>query len=300
MTVMEKFKGVFPPLVTPLDSNGKVDERALRKLVSRTLDGGVNGLVVLGTAGEGPVISLDERMRAIEITVDEVGGRVPVVAGTGDVNTQAVKRNNEMAARLGVSGSLVIPPFYFPQSQQAMIDFFGEIGESSTFPVFIYNFPQISKIYLEPPTVGLLSKEKNIAGVKDSSGNFISFLACLPFQSDSFVVYQGVGLLIAASLMQGCAGFISPVGNIDPALEVRLYREMMDGNVKKAMEIQGDVNKIINLWRGNASAPAPSIMKAVLELMGVIHSYPCSPNPKITGQPLEKLRAELEKLGLAQ
>lgn len=296
MSLFEKLAGVVPPLVTPLDRDGNVDENALRKLVSRAIDGGVNGVVVLGTTGEGPMIERAERYRAIEIAVDESAGRVPVIAGTGDVNSEAVKENNRQAAAAGAFCSLVIPPFYFPQNQQAMIAFFKDIAQTGPLPVILYNFPQISKIYLEPETVGILSKEERIVGVKDSSANFLNFQQCIQYQNDSFVVYQGVGALTTASLLLGCGGFISPVANVDPSIEVSLYQAVQRGDRETAIRLQEQVTRIIGLWRNNPVAPVPSIIKALLGLRNICDTYPCSPNPRLEGEGLELLKKRLKEL----
>lgn len=296
MSYFEKLAGVIPPLVTPLDHDGNVDETALRKLMSRAIDGGVHGVVVLGTTGEGPMMERAERYRAIEIAVDESSGRVPVIAGTGDVNSAAVKKNNRQAAAVGAFCSLVIPPFYFPQNQQAMIAFFKDIAEVSPLPVILYNFPQISKIYLEPDTVSILSEHERIVGVKDSSANFVNFQQCIQYQTDSFVVYQGVGALTTASLLLGCGGFISPVANIDPSIEVSLYQAVQRGDRDTAIRLQKQVTRIIGLWRNNPIAPVPSIIKALLGILHVCDTYPCSPNPRLKGDDLELLTKKLQEL----
>jgi len=289
MTYFENLKGVYPALVTPLDKKGKIDEKTLRKLVNRTIEGGVNGLVILGTTGEGPVLERSEKYRAIEVAVEESDGRVHILAGTGDINTQAVKENNRQVAKLGAYSALVIPPFYFPQNKKTVINFFKDIAQSSPIPIIIYNFPQISKIYLEPDSVEILTKEENIVGIKDSSANFINFQHCLNYQSDDFLVYQGVGALNYASLLLGSGGLISPVGNIDPVLEVDLYKAVTNGDMDKAKILQQKINKLISLWR-NSDVPAPAVIKALLGIIGISDTYTSSPNPKIEGENLDLLR----------
>jgi 4-hydroxy-tetrahydrodipicolinate synthase len=243
------------------------------------------------------MLEREVRYRTIEVAVEEAGGKVPVLAGTGDVNTQAVIENNRKAAELGAYATLLIPPFYFGQSQQSMIDFYREVADEGSLPVVIYNFPQISKIYMEPASVKILSKEKNIIGIKDSSGNFINFQTVLTCQSDNFIVYQGVGAISCAGLMMKAGGFISPVANIDPDIEVEMYRAVLNGKLDLAVELQHKVQKLIGLWRGY-NGPAPSVIKALLKIMGVCDTFPCKPNPVIRGEELESLRKKYEELGL--
>lgn len=296
MKPSEKFKGSFPALATPLNYQEEVDEKALKKLVNRVLDAGANGVLVLGTAGEGPILERKEKYRAIEIVVDEVNGRVPVLAGTGDISTKAVKQNNKEAARLGASGALIVPPFYFNQQQDAVIDFYKDLAQEGTLPILIYNFPQVTKIYVEPETIGVLSKEEGIVGVKDSSTNFVKFQKVLGYQSDKFVAFQGIAALVCASLLLGANGSISPVPNVSPDIEVNLYKALDKGDIKKAIELQNKIAEIAGLWA--YGGPTSTVMKAILNMQGICDYVPVKPNPTFNAEKLEVLREKIVKLEL--
>lgn len=294
MKASEKFKGSFPALVTPLNHQEEVDEKALRKLVKRVLDAGANGILVLGTAGEGPILERKEKYRVIEIAADEVNGRVPILAGTGDISTKAVKENNKKAAQLGASGVLVVPPFYFNQQQDAVIDFYKDLAQEGTIPVLIYNFPQVTKIYAEPETIGILSKEEGIVGVKDSSANFVKYQKVLGYQSDDFVAFQGIAALLCASLLLGANGTISPVPNVAPEIEVNMYKAIEKGDIKKAIEIQTKISKIAGLWA--YGGPTSTVMKAILNMQGICDYVPVKPNPTLNEEGLKALREKLVQL----
>lgn len=294
--MIKKFKGCFPAIATPTDSEEKVDSKGLRKLVNKVINAGVDGVVVLGTAGEGPMLEPKEKYRAIEIVVDEVNGRVPVIAGTGDVSTKAIKKNNKQAAKLGASAALVVPPFYFNQNQQSIINFFKDLAQEGSLPILMYNIPMTSKIYLEPDTVKILSQEQGIIGIKDSSGNFNNFQTIIDLQSDEFVAFQGMAPLVCASLILGAAGSITPVPNVAPELEIALHKAVKEKDILKAKELQAHIKRLVRLWA--YGGPITTVLKAILYLQGVCEYVPIKPNPKLDDKDLEALRKKLLQLNL--
>lgn len=154
---------------------------------------------------------------------------------------KAIKKNNKQAAKLGASAALVVPPFYYNQNQEAMIDCFKDLAQEGSLPIFIYNIPMTSKIYLEPDTVRVLSKEQGIIGIKDSSGNFNNFQTIVGLQSDKFVVFQGMAPLVCASLILGARGSITPVPNVAPKLEIALHKAVKQKDIIKAKELQAQI-----------------------------------------------------------
>jgi len=294
--MIKKLKGCFPAIATPLDMEEKVDKKGLRKLINKVTAAGVDGIVVLGTAGEGPMLEFKEKCRAIEIAVGEINGRIPVIVGTGDVSTKKIKENNRQAAKLGASAALVVPPFYFGQSQETMIDFYKDLAQEDSLPILIYNIPAVTKIYIEPETVSILSQEEGIIGIKDSSGNFNNFQTIIELQSDKFVAFQGIGPLIYASLLLGAKGSISPIPNVAPKLEVGLHEAVRQGDIERAKELQAKIKKLVSLWV--SSGPITTVLKAILNLQGICEYISVRPNPKLNDEKLKTLKEKFEQLSL--
>ena len=259
------------------------------------IDAGVNGFLMAGTAGEGAMLTDEVRYRVFETALDESGGRIPVLAGTGDVSTSSVKRHNKEAAKMGAAAALVIPPFYFKQDQQTIIDFYRDLIQEDDLPVMVYNFPQISKIYLEPENIAMLAGE-GLAGVKDSSGDFVKFQKVFALQSDDFIVYQGVGALLLPSMLLGGHAWITPIPNVAPGIELQLYNVVKQGRIEEAKGIQAKMAKMIALWA--YGGPPSTVQKAIMYLQGIGENIPVAPNPRITGPEMEDLRVKLQDIGL--
>ena len=295
MNLSDRLGGCVPAISTPLNDQEELDISAMRSLVNRLVVAGVHGLFVAGTAGEGPMLEDKVRYKAIEIALDESNGRVPIIAGTGDTNTASVKRHNREAARLGASAAMILPPFYFSQSQQAIHDFFCDLIQENDLPIMLYNFPQLSKIYMEPDSIKKLIGE-GLAGVKDSSGNFIKYQVVLQMQSDNFIAYQGMGGLILPSLLLGAKGWISPVPNVAPDTELKLYAAVKEGNIDQAKKLQAMIIKMIALWA--YGGPPSTVQKAILQFQGIGEYYPARPNPRLKEDELNDLEAKIKEFGL--
>src|SRR6478672_187288 len=212
-----QFRGCGTALVTPFRQDGSIDETALRNLVAWQVESGIDFLVPCGTTGETPTLSHDEWLQVIDITVEVVAGRLPIVAGATSNSTQdAVSKAKEVAARSGVNGILTASPYYNKPTQEGQYRHFRAIAEAVDKPIVLYNVPGRTGSNIEPGTLARLAEVPNIVGVKEASGN-ISQIAevcnCVPEQ---FQVFSGDDALTLPVIALGGVGVISVASNEIP------------------------------------------------------------------------------------
>jgi dihydrodipicolinate synthase/N-acetylneuraminate lyase len=218
MAAIDELTGVLPALISPLDSGGSVDEAAVARLVDHMIDGGVAGLLALGSTGEGA--SLDEKARRtmLSSTVAAAAGRVPVICGVAQSHLAAARVEVEAAVRLGAAAALVAPPFYYPMDQATVLAFYRQLAADSPLPLLLYNIPQFTKVVAQPETIATLAREGTIAGIKDSSRDFEYFEAvCIASRElTAFRVFTGSDTMLLPALMMGAAGTICGAANVAP------------------------------------------------------------------------------------
>lgn len=295
------FQGIFPPIVTPLDSQECVDEGAFSKLIERVIAQGVHGLYLLGSTGEGVAFPLQQRQKAIEVAVAAVGGRIPIICGVMDSSTKRVLANVEMAESLGVQAVAATPPYYYPCSgNDELISFFGEVAANTGLPVFIYNIPQMTKIMIPAEIVGELNARiPNIAGIKDSSGDWSNFLRLYEAvgQDPQFSLFLGSHFLAGAGIWYGAAGAVLSISNIDPAMCVALYNAAKQGDLQTIQQIQTRILTLSRLYTLGAQA---SCIKTCLELMGLCTDDTTSPLQPLTEAARVELKVLLTSVGLLE
>lgn len=296
MFAARRFQGVLPVLVTPMSQDESVDEPAYRQLIRRVLAARAHGVVVLGTAGEFAVLRDAEKTRALRIATDEVAGRVPVIAGTGQPGTRQAVEMTCLAKELGADCALVVPPYYYNVDQQATIRHYRTIASESGLPVLLYNIPFFTKVNLEPDTVRALAEEPGIAGIKDSSGNLRYFQRlCQTVKSEHFTVVTGSDDMLFAQLVVGGDGCISPGANLVPQWFVQLWEAMQQNRWQDAWILQ---ERIQTMHRGIGYGTFPAGIKAALSLLGIGNGLLAAPNLPVTEQQRDAIRVALRDLGL--
>jgi dihydrodipicolinate synthase/N-acetylneuraminate lyase len=249
MANTKKLFGVIPPMITPVDQNGRIDEKGARNLVNRVIDGGVNGIFALGTMGEFATIDEDQRKAFLEIVVDEAGGRVPILAGVAAEGLKRALRLCEDAVSTKPDYIVLMAPYYFSaKSQEELKDYFITIGKNIDLPLVIYNNPFSTRNGLAFETIIELSYEKNIVGLKESSSNFSVFMRLIrEFKDrDDFSLFQGDETVIDASLIMGADGVVPGIGTLLPDMIVKLYNSAKANDIDSARKIQGDILDIFN------------------------------------------------------
>ncbi|MEA1971507.1 MAG: 4-hydroxy-tetrahydrodipicolinate synthase, partial [Thermodesulfobacteriota bacterium] len=229
------FRGSIVAIVTPF-KDGKVDEEALRELIEFQIKSGTDGIVPCGTTGESATLSHEEHDRVIEITVDTVKKRVPVIAGTGSNSTIEAIRLTRHAYEAGVDGTLLVTPYYNKPTQEGLYQHYKAVAEAVPVPIVLYNVPGRTGINLLPETDARLSKISNIAGIKEASGDLKQISKIVKLCSDEFFVLSGDDFTVLPILAVGGRGVISVVSNIIPEDMAAMIDAFDEGSLDKAKE----------------------------------------------------------------
>lgn len=294
---MFKPKGILPALVTPFTDNGKgLSEDRLRNLVNRCIELGVSGVVPCGTTGEFVNLTVDEKKRLIDIVVDEVNGRVAVVAGTGASGTVQALEMTRYAKDAGADAALVVTPFYLKPTDRGIYEHFYTIATEVDLPVILYNIPQCTGVWLTWQMVEDLAEIPNIVGLKDSSGELKYILAVLEKVRDKINVMCGYDEVVLPALAAGASGAILASANVIPDFWVEIYDSVQKGSLRKARELQFKIQKIARI----IAKSGPVGTKEALNMMGIKVGpvrRPLSVGGELTYEEREELRLDLEKTG---
>ena len=212
-----QLRGCGTALVTPFRQDGSIDEPALRNLVAWQVESGIDFLVPCGTTGETPTLSHDEWLRVIDVTIEVVAGRVPVMAGaTSNSTHDAIEKAKEVAARPGVNAILTASPYYNKPTQEGQYRHFRAIAEAVDKPIILYNVPGRTGANLEPATLARLAEVPNIAGVKEASGNIGQMAEVCAVVPETFLVFSGDDAVTLALIGLGGVGIVSVASNEIP------------------------------------------------------------------------------------
>ena len=222
---MHKFSGVIPPVVSPMKSADQLDVEAVERVVEHLIQGGVSGLFVLGTTGEGPSLTYQMRYEMVEQTCEHVKGRVPVLVGVTDTSLAESIALAEHAASCGAAAIVAAAPYYFDVSQSALEAWFRELADRSPLPVMLYNMPSCVGVTLDLEIVDALSHHPNVAGIKDSGGDWTYFQElCNKYRDrEDFVIFMGPEELLAEAVAAGANGGVCGGANLLPQVYSRLY-----------------------------------------------------------------------------
>ncbi|MGB0507594.1 MAG: 4-hydroxy-tetrahydrodipicolinate synthase [Pikeienuella sp.] len=258
------FRGSFPALVTPF-KDGAVDYKALTDLVEWHIAEGSHGLVPVGTTGESPTLSHDEHEQVIEAVVKTAAGRIPVIAGAGSNNTVEAVRFVQHAARVGADAALVVTPYYNKPTQRGMIEHFTQLNDCADIPIIIYNIPGRSVIDMSVETMATLAKLKNIAGVKDSTGDVVRVSEARHEIGHDFCQMSGEDPMVLAHMAHGGHGCISVTANVAPRLMAEFQNACMAGDFALALEYQ---NRLLPLHKAIFAEPGLVGAKYGLSVLG--------------------------------
>jgi 4-hydroxy-tetrahydrodipicolinate synthase len=230
------FHGAIVATVTPF-RNGNLDKNALKKLVAFQIDSGTDGIVPCGTTGESATLSFEEHERVIDIVLESADGRVPVIAGTGSNNTKEAVTLTRYAKKAGVSGALVITPYYNKPTQDGLFRHFRTVAESADIPIILYNVPGRTGVNMAAQTVARLAEIPNIVGVKEASGNLTQVCDIIRMTPKKFCVLSGDDALFFPMMALGAKGVISVTSNVAPRLMAELYDTYVIGEISRARDI---------------------------------------------------------------
>jgi dihydrodipicolinate synthase/N-acetylneuraminate lyase len=243
--------GIVPPLVTPLDASGDVDQGALARHIERVIAGEVSGLFVLGTTGEGPSLSDRQRRNAIAGTCEATAGRVPVLVGISDTSLENSLELARYAQSCGASAVVAAPPYYFPMSQGDLARWFTALAQRSPLPVVLYNMPACVRTVIEPETLEVCARSSNIVAVKDSSGDLEYFRRLIELRRlrADWTFLVGPEHLLAEATQLGGDGGVSGGANLAPELFVAQYHAAKRGDAAEVAELQRGIEELGRLYR---------------------------------------------------
>ena len=294
---MYKPEGILPALVTPFTDDGKsVDEERLRVLVRRCLELGVHGVVPCGTTGEFVNLTAEEKKQVIKIVIDEVNGKVPVVAGTGASGTNEALEMTRYAKDAGATAALIVTPYYLKPADRGIYEHYNTIAGQVDLPIILYNIPQCTGLPLPWQMVEDLAQIPNIVGVKDSSGQLSFILAVLEKVRDKINVLCGHDEVVVAALAAGCSGAILASANVIPDVWVQIYNHVKNGDLQKARELQYKVQKIARIIAGSGAVGTKAALNMMKIKVGPVR-MPLSVGGELTYESREELRLDLEKIG---
>jgi 4-hydroxy-tetrahydrodipicolinate synthase len=297
MFKIDDFKGVIPPIITPVDSKENIDEQGLKKVIDHVLAGGVHGVFVLGSNGEFYAFDFENQKRAVETTVQHVNKRVPVYAGASAITTKECIKLAKMAEEAGADALTVLTPMFIKPNEKEMYNHFEAIAKSTSLPVLLYNNPDKTGNNISISLLEKLSKIDNIIGIKNTSFDFAQTTEFIRVTKDNpnFKVFSGSDYLIYATMVYGGAGCVAGTANVAPRLVVDIYDKFMAGDHKGAMEAQFKLNPLRNAYNYGSF---PVVMKECLNLLGLGIGSPVKPIDHCSEERLQAIKKILDDLQL--
>ncbi len=289
------FKGSIVALVTPFESSGEIDFRALQRLVSMHLDAGTDGIVVAGSTGESVTLNAGEVAALLDAVVGQVGGQVPVLAGTGSSSTERTIAATQLAESLGASAALVVTPAYNRPPQRGLATHFRAVADSCDLPIVLYNVPSRTGVDLLPDTVRELAAHPRIVALKEAVGTFERNQQILSFCDDGFCLISGDDPSCLQMMELGAKGVISIAANVVPAQLHELCAAAAKGEFTRARQINHELSELFEVIMLESN-PIP--VKWALHEMSL-----CKPDLRLPLMELSQhhrstIRRSLKKLGL--
>jgi 4-hydroxy-tetrahydrodipicolinate synthase len=261
------FRGTFTALVTPF-RNGGIDVSAFEKLIETQIAAGITGIVAIGTTGESPTLSHDEREQLIRLAVVTANKRCLVLAGTGSNATEHAVADTKMAEKLGVDGALLVAPYYNKPSQEGLFRHFKKIADATSLPIMLYNIPGRCGVDINPETVARLAQEcRNIVSIKEASGSVERVSELRRRLPESFTILSGDDSLTLPFVAVGAAGVVSVASNLFPSEVCALIRACESGDLKSAEKLH---RRLLPLFKDLFIEPNPVPVKTALGWRGAM------------------------------
>lgn len=286
-----KLHGVIPPILTPFLPDRSVDIEALNGLTRYMMEGGVNGIFAMGTAGESPLLTRAQREQALTAIAGQNAGQIPLLVGILEASTERVLELIPEAEQLGASAIVVTTPYYYPVKQLEIVKHFAAIREATELPIVVYNIPSRTMSPIVPATVNELARFPQVIGYKDSSGDMSQFQAVLRLTRDlpNFALFQGTHSLSIPSLLIGAHGLVPGLGNIIPRQIVALVEEVRNNKMEQAYAIQDLMLRLEK--KLDDEGYSLSVLKAMIQLLGFGQGVPNRPLPPVSAEGMKRLEA---------
>lgn len=285
------FRGCCTALITPFDDNNNVNFCEFAHIIDDQIDSGVNALLFLGTTGESPTLTEEEKLKIIDFAVKKVNHRVPVLAGAGTNDTMKTIYTANQYKELGVDGLMVVTPYYNKGTQEGLYQHFKLIAENVDCPIYLYNVPSRTGIDLKPETIVKLSKIKNIVGLKQAYSDLNELMEIVYNCEDDFSVYSGEDALTYVMMSVGAKGVVSVASNVLPKYMSELCYRYFSGEQKKSLIMQHKINPLIKQLFSEVN-PIP--IKHAMNYIGYKVGKPRLPLTEMQNK--KNLEKEIEKL----
>lgn len=262
-----KFEGSYVALITPFKENGEVDEGKIRELVNYHIENGTAGIVPCGTTGEAPTLTFSEHEKVIKIVVEEVKGKIKVIAGAGSNNTDRAIELTKYAKKLGADAALSTCPYYNKPTQRGLYEHYRKIAEEAKFPIMLYNVPGRTGTNIEAETVARLAEIPEIVAIKEATGSLEQMIKIQDLCGDKIEILSGEDHLILPMLSIGAKGVVSVVANIMPREMSELISSFLNREFEKAYNLH---TKLYEVSRNMFIEGNPVTVKAAMNILGQI------------------------------
>ncbi len=287
--------GIIPAMVTPLTEADNINESALRKLTNFLIKNGVHGVFAIGSQGEFWAFTAEEKQQVWEIVAEETNGRVPVYAGTAAVTTREAINLTQRAEAIGVDAVSVLTPFFINPNEEELYQHFRAIAAATKLPILLYSNPARTGVKMPAGLVSRLAEIENIVGMKDSSGDLTLAQDYLRVTQDDFSLVMGRDTLIFSGLLHGAKGAIAATANVVPALVVKIYDLLQDGDLTGALAAQEDLAPLRGAFTWGTF---PVVIKEALDLIGLEGGPSRAPVGPMSQPQRERLQNLLKELQL--
>ncbi len=298
---MGLYKGIIPPLVTPLAGRDRLDREGFERLIERVIAGGVHGLFVLGTTGEAQSLSYGLRREIIRLACKHTNGRVPVFVGITDTSSVETVKLAEVAHTEGADALVLTAPYYFPAGQTELSAYIKDMVPRLRLPLMLYNFPGMTKIWFEIETLKYLADLEGIVGIKDSSGDITYYkeICKLKKLRPDWSIFIGPEALMPLSLDIGGDGGVSGGANVYPKLFVDCYNAKMAGDAVRAEELSNKIEEFQEVYTvGKYASKYIKATKCCLSVLGVCDDYMEQPFHRFRPEHRAMIKEMLERFNI--
>lgn len=290
------FNGVGTALITPFKDNGEVDYKLFEKILEDQLEHGIDALIVLGTTGESPTVHLEERKELTKIAVAKAGGQIPVIIGTGTNDTVKVIEMNELAAKQGADGVLIVTPYYNKTSQKGLIDHYTHIALKTELPIIVYNVPSRTGVNIEAESFKKMSElESNIVAIKEASGNISQILKTNEISAPEKYILSGNDDQTLPIMTSGGKGVISVFSNLLPGVMKEITSKIIENKYQEARELH---YRYLNLMRLIFLDVNPIPIKFAMKQIGLANNNLRRPLINLSKEHQKLILAEMKELNI--